>query len=370
MSEGQIKNYFPGGNTCQGFYSFYEYLPQGAELIFVIKGGPGTGKSTFMKQIGREFVAEGYDIEFHWCSSDSESLDGLVIPSLKVAMLDGTAPHLIDPEYPGAVEEIINLGRYWDRIILEGYKDQIVTLNDVIWKVFEKSYAYLKEAKLIHDRWEEYYLEGMDFQQANLKTQQLIKEIVGDKELTSSLGQERHSFASAFTPSGVINYFDSLTSDLETRYIIKGRPGTGKSTMNKKVAQAARERGFAVEYLHCSFDPESVDAIIIPQLSVAILDGTAPHVIDPAGDRDKVVDMVECVDSQVIDLNQEQIDNTQQHYKQVINKASQELRKAKKLHDELEGYYVEAMDFSAIDDRRQQVTNRIKDWADRRGYLD
>ncbi|GAB6098745.1 PRK06851 family protein [Halanaerocella petrolearia] len=370
MTKGRIKNYFPGGNTCKGFYSFYDYLPDGAELIFVIKGGPGTGKSTFMKRIGQEFVEEGYDIEFHWCSSDSESLDGLVIRDLKVALLDGTAPHLIDPEYPGAVEEIINLGRYWDRSILEEYKDQIVTLNDVIWKLFDRAYAYLKEAKLIHDRWEDYYLEGMDFQQANQKTEELIEDIVGDWELTDSLGEERHLFASAFTPSAVINYFKELTTDLETRYIIKGRPGTGKSTMTKKVAKAIRERGFAVNYFHCSFDPDSVDMIIVPELSVALVDGTAPHIVDPVSDtRDQVVDMLECVDSQIVDLNKEQIEYTKEQYKEVIDDATTQLRKAKKLHDELEEYYIEAMDFSAIDDRCEKVIKRIKDWADIKGYL-
>lgn len=88
---------FPGGNTAVGFFSYYDYiLPQeDAERIFVIKGGPGVGKSTFMKKAGRVFVKKGYDVEYMHCSSDPESLDGIVIPDLKAAMLDGTAPHVV-----------------------------------------------------------------------------------------------------------------------------------------------------------------------------------------------------------------------------------------------------------------------------------
>lgn len=39
--KGHIRNIFPGGNTPQGFYSYYnDILPQRkAEKIFCIKGG-------------------------------------------------------------------------------------------------------------------------------------------------------------------------------------------------------------------------------------------------------------------------------------------------------------------------------------------
>ena len=34
----------------------------------------------------------GYDVEFHHCSSDASSIDGVVIPALKIALVDGTTP--------------------------------------------------------------------------------------------------------------------------------------------------------------------------------------------------------------------------------------------------------------------------------------
>ncbi len=95
MAKGRLKKVFPGGNTGQGFYSFYDYIiDQDATRIFVIKGGPGVGKSTFMRKIGEEMLERGYDVEFHCCSSDNGSLDGVVIPAIRVALLDGTAPHI------------------------------------------------------------------------------------------------------------------------------------------------------------------------------------------------------------------------------------------------------------------------------------
>ncbi|MCX7748517.1 MAG: ATPase [Clostridia bacterium] len=95
MTKGHIKHVFPGGNTSMGFYSYYDYIlgQEEATRILVIKGGPGVGKSTFMRKIGEEMVELGYDVEYMHCSSDNNSLDGIVIPGIKVALMDGTAPH-------------------------------------------------------------------------------------------------------------------------------------------------------------------------------------------------------------------------------------------------------------------------------------
>ncbi|SHK14198.1 hypothetical protein SAMN02745975_03743 [Geosporobacter subterraneus DSM 17957] len=92
--KGKIKRVFPGGNTAKGFFSYYDnIIGKEANRLFIIKGGPGVGKSSFMKKIGYEMTEKGYDVEFHQCSSDNGSLDGVVIPALKVAIIDGTAPH-------------------------------------------------------------------------------------------------------------------------------------------------------------------------------------------------------------------------------------------------------------------------------------
>ena len=94
--KGHIKRVFPGANTPQGFYSFYDHIvPLDATRLIIIKGGPGVGKSTFIRKIGEAIVERGYDIEFHHCSSDNASLDGVSIPSVGVAIVDGTAPHRV-----------------------------------------------------------------------------------------------------------------------------------------------------------------------------------------------------------------------------------------------------------------------------------
>lgn len=48
---GKSRHFFPGGNTCYGFYSFYQYLVKPTvKRKYILKGGPGVGKSNFMKK--------------------------------------------------------------------------------------------------------------------------------------------------------------------------------------------------------------------------------------------------------------------------------------------------------------------------------
>lgn len=88
-------SFFLGANSRNGFYSLYDELidPKTAESVYIIKGGPGSGKSSFMRRIKKILSEQGISCESILCSSDPDSLDGVVFHDLKVAFVDGTAPH-------------------------------------------------------------------------------------------------------------------------------------------------------------------------------------------------------------------------------------------------------------------------------------
>ena len=47
------KRYFAASNSSQGFMNYYKdvFITKMCKRLFVIKGGPGTGKSRFMRDI-------------------------------------------------------------------------------------------------------------------------------------------------------------------------------------------------------------------------------------------------------------------------------------------------------------------------------
>ena len=120
--------YFLGANTHGGFFSLFDelYFPLFDGRLYVIKGGPGTGKSSVMKKVASEAEKRGFEVERIYCSSDPSSLDGVIIPALKTAVADGTSPHVIEPKYPGAVEQIVNLGDCWDTAFLRHSREAIM----------------------------------------------------------------------------------------------------------------------------------------------------------------------------------------------------------------------------------------------------
>ena len=354
---GKIRNYFAGGNTARGFHNLFDSNLQGLNRLFILKGGPGTGKSSLMKKVGEKWVEKGFDIEYLHCSSDNNSIDGVIIPALKVGIVDGTAPHVIEPQAPGAVEEYINLGEAWDAKALGAQKAAIENLTARVSEAFAKAYATFNEALEIHDDWEKIYINSMDFQKADQLTNKLIESFFGKMKLNKK-PDVRHRFLGAATPIGAVDFIPNLTEDIPKRYFIKGRPGSGKSTMLKKLAAAAEAHGVDVEIYHCGFDPNSLDMLIFRELGIAIFDSTAPHEYFPSRDGDEIIDMYEILIEQGTDeLFADVISKISTKYKNKMAEATEYLAKAKKLRDELEAIYIAAMDFSVV----TQIQNKIEE---------
>lgn len=58
-------------------------------------------------------------------------------------------------------------------------------------------------------------------------------------------------------------------------FYLKGGPGTGKSTLMKKLAAAFA--GENISLYHCASDPRSLDAVVFEERGVFVADTTAPH---------------------------------------------------------------------------------------------
>ena len=118
-------SYFLGANTSAGFRHCAEDVLNSANRLFIIKGGPGTGKSRLMNEVALAAESRNMTLERYYCSSDPASLDGIYICDLGVCIIDGTAPHERDPRYPGAIDEIVNLSEFWDAGVLQNEKNKI-----------------------------------------------------------------------------------------------------------------------------------------------------------------------------------------------------------------------------------------------------
>lgn len=367
---GTIKRVFPGGNTSRGFVSFYDQIigPE-ANRIFIIKGGPGVGKSTFMKAIGEVMIEKGYDLEYHHCSSDNNSLDGLVIPALNIAFMDGTAPHIVDPKNPGCVDEILHLGDYWDEEGLVTNKEQVVDLNRFVGRCFQRAYRYLKAAYAVYEEIESLYGLAFDPGKANVKTELLRRMLFNGHPVSGVPGRKRHLFGSAITPEGPINHLETIFSSAQRMIVIKGSPGSGRASMLAKLAEAATERGFYTECYHCAFVPDRIEHLWWPELQAGITTSSWPHVYTYPSSDAITIDMDETLDCKILESQSSAVDQAQKRFGILFDDAVRSIREAKSAHDEMEKYYVPYMDFAAIDRLRERVIERVIQYAKLRDGL-
>ncbi|WMJ80565.1 PRK06851 family protein [Clostridium sp. MB40-C1] len=351
--KGNFKHFFPGGNTSKGFYSFYRYiLPQeSARRIICLKGGPGTGKSTLMRKVGQYFNEKGYDIEYHHCSSDNNSLDGVVIKELNVAILDGTSPHVVDPINPGAVDEILNMGECWIEDSFKDYRNSIISINKQVGKTFKHAYRYIGAAKIIHDDWNCYNLDALNFSKINVFMEDLKNRLF--KNTTVSVAtNSRHLFATAFTPNGIVSYIDSIYKDYKQIYVLNGEPGTYKTSVMRYIYEEALKRGLFVEVYHDPLIPERIEHICIPNISTAILTSNELNKKTFEGIQ---INMSDYQNQLLLERSKAEIDVSKQTFYTLLNKGLSIISQAKILHDELEKLYIPNMNF----DKAEKITNDV-----------
>ena len=138
---------FASANGYSGFRSYFDEIFGifSLDRVFVLKGGPGTGKSTLLRKLGEKYKAYGVSCESFLCSSDPNSLDAILLKKDKrrVAILDGTAPHQTDAKLPGAKDALINLAESIDSERMTPYQKELEELFLKKKLQYKKGYEFL-----------------------------------------------------------------------------------------------------------------------------------------------------------------------------------------------------------------------------------
>lgn len=357
---GDTSHYFAGANSPQGFYSRYDQIAPFADTkVFILKGGPGTGKSTFMKRIAEEVLARGHDVEYFHCSADNAAIDAVYIPAADAALMDGTSPHVVDPQFPGAVDEIINLGQYWDEPALRAreVRERIIRLTRGYKFWFKRANDARRAALAWLEEWAAYHRECLDMARVHAASEAVI-EAAAPAASRSSAGRVRRLFASAITYDGERNWLGPLFDHLDRRIVLVGPPGTGKKTILGRVADAAQARGCRLDVFHCTMYPERVDHVRVHDTSAGVLTSFWPHEYTPKP-GDEVIDTGAFLDRGRLSAFATEIAAAEAAYRTAIQREMHHLGQAKALHDELERCYIPHMDFAAMELVRNETLERI-----------
>jgi len=363
--EKKTRDLFPGGNTPKGFHSYYKYIleQQEASSIICLKGGPGTGKSSFMKDIASYFSGKGERVDYFWCSSDPDSLDGILLFERKIAILDGTSPHIIDPQNPGAVDTIVHLGEYWDGDILRQYKDHIMQSSVMKKKWFDYAYNNLNAAAMLRKTIDDIYKKMMLPGELYHKAAGIVNRELAKHPVTLAEGKTRKYFASAITSAGIVNHLRSLTEGYGRIYCLMAPDAFDTEQMLRIISDQTVHRGFAVEEYYCPMRPErGLEHLLIPELDLAFITLNIYHDLDLCNSTAdvQIVEMRDYIDWNGVEIYSDAVNFCREYSEAMIQEAIAYLKKAKAEHDVLEGYYIPNMNFQKIDALKAEIIGKIE----------
>lgn len=351
------QSYFLGYNSADGFVSLFNelYDPYDGWTLYIIKGGPGTGKSTLMKKLCEKADKRGVEYEKIYCSSDPNSLDGAIFNELKIAIADGTPPHILEPKFPGAVEHLITLNNYWDKDVLKKNREEIIKYSTLISAEHAKCVRYIKAGQIIQSEISRTVLNNTDT--AKLK-RFILREMRKNASETNidSTPVIKTRLIDALTPNGIVFHKDSLYDQCDDITVFKDDYSVlAPIIIDELVSFYSRQRK---DIIKCKsfIDPlNTCEHIIMPELRKA-------YVTDNYGfniDTDNKYIHTSRFYKNMTAGERETLNSALKAKINALDTASEHLKKAKKLHDKLESYYIEAMNFEELNEYTDSVIKMI-----------
>jgi len=174
---------FLGANTPDGYVGFYDQIVDNYDIkkMYILKGGNGTGKSTFIKNFTSAIIKhhkeqnKSLTVDFIMCSADPSSYDGAILHEPGISIIDGTHPHIVDPKYPTIIEEIIDLSKFLNPQKLSITKDQLQRFQKRRHKYIKLATQHFNTARQIHFDVEAKFSNAMDFDALTYTLSSIIK---------------------------------------------------------------------------------------------------------------------------------------------------------------------------------------------------
>ncbi|MBO7196076.1 MAG: hypothetical protein J6V80_01955 [Clostridia bacterium] len=326
--------YFAAANSYRGFINYFDriFSVNDYDRLYILKGGPGCGKSSFMKKISSTYGAKKCAVEEIYCSSDPHSLDGVIVKNAKkkIAIIDGTAPHESDTKIPGAMDEIIDLAQGWDNRLLKAQAKGISEFVAEKGRAYNAAYHYLHSAGCEADFVKRIHLNLFEKSKAKSWAESILNHIQEEKEskITTRL-------VSSFGRYG--RYKLNTLNELGDNIISVGGEESAAMIFLSYVYELLKHKPLSIIHFSSPLDPELTEAIYLVEQKIAI-------VYDESADKSS---------NELFSISpadEERMKVSRKLYNDCMTEAKRWFSIASDMHFRLEKIYGEAMNFN-INDR-------------------
>ena len=338
-------DFFLGATTPAGFRGYFEPLRREPGMqLFLIKSGPGCGKSTLMKHLARAAAERGEAVERIHCASDPDSLDGVIFPERKKAIIDATAPHVVEPDAPGADEIVVSLYHTLDAGKLAPHREEIRALFARNAALRSRAARYIASAGSLMLDSRRAEACSANFEKVRRYVKRLCTRLLPRTEGTAG---EELRLLSAITPKGMIFYGSTVRALADRCIVFRDEYGAVSRLLLELIRAEALARGYRIITCPCAMHPEDqIDHLFIPALRLAFLTDNRWHPVSLPG-----VQAVRCarfVDRENLSAYRARLRFNDRAAAELLDQAVALMAQAKSCHDELETYYRAAVDFEEV----------------------
>lgn len=261
---------------------------------------------------------------------------------------------MVEPKYPGVVEEYINLGRGYRRDELQDIKGEIMSCMTGYKACYQRAYRCLGAAATIHE----------DLR-ATLTTPALedrlakrARGILGrELKVRAALpGQVKQRFLGAVTHKGVMTLYDTALIQCPKVYELHDRCGLAHPLLTHLLSGAVA-KGYDVVACPDPMAPQRLAHLLIPQAGLAFLTTTSGQILPEKPWRRIRIETG--VGSDLMRRSRSRVRFAQKVCEALMEEAVASLAQAKAMHDDLEALYHPYVDFSLVDRTADQLAETI-----------
>ena len=349
------EKYFLGSFSPEGFRgSFGEIINQDGYKTIILKGGAGTGKSSLMKKVSKHFQNSDEVAEFY-CSSDPNSLDAVLLKKRKRIIVDGTAPHVFDPTFPAVKQKILNLGDFWDEKKLCENTKEIIDTTKEHKKYMERTQRYVRALSSIFTDTYSIAREAVLQNKLHGFVERLIKKLSVKKSLTEGKLYTRQ--LSALTPQGYLTHTE--TFDGYETYLLRDSFFAGSDLILKELCEIFISRGKNVFASFSNiFEAPVFEHILIPELKLAFVSSNLLTLLKL--DNVRLINVGRFYDKQLLSQRKSRLRLNKKACADLTAEAARTMKTALKVHDEIEKYYISAMDFEAVGKKCDSIISEFE----------
>lgn len=348
MKDYTAKEYFASANSYSGFKSYFNEIfdSENYTAVYILKGGPGTGKSTIMKKLSSYATSNNLFSEIFRCSSDPASLDGVIIENqtARVAILDGTAPHVRDADIPGAIDELINLGVAWNASMLKPHRERIIELNRNKSQAYTSAYGYLQKSFIYDTNIKAEISKIFDFEKCRKECSSILESFTNIKKGCCST-----RLISSFSKFGYCTLSKKF-EDVNRKYYVPGVCGSNNLFLSCMV-DVAKRMGIDAYVFPSALDSSSYEGIYFKNEEILI------SVIEDANILYDSTELLKTDDYISIEKNLKPLVDTKNYY---LSLAANSLAEASSHHFKLEEIYTPCMNFGIINEIYENLLLKIK----------